>query len=222
MDPAPKGPKTEHFKNSLRHWKFKRVDNFKRATHQTPIVLKVEVEPFQARLKFSSKADNFKRDLSFSRLGPLGVGLGTTQVCPRDKRQTQVFSLFYTVEAQFVPGDEPSLSLGQTCGRRAAEKVKSLCAFFRSLAGQRGEKATQNGDHNLVLFYSPWQGHWGSIPLVAVTLSSADRKRGQRKGATSKNVKIVKKCQKYLRTFSTIFAQGKKRQKASKSVKIIF
>ena len=42
---------------------------------------------------------------------------------------------------------------------------------------------------------------------------SADRKRGQRKGATSKN---VKNRQKYFGHFSTIFAQGKKRQKMSK------
>ena len=52
--------------------------------------------------------------------------------------------------------------------------------------------------------------------------NSADRTRGRRKGATSKNVKIVKKCQKYFRHFSTIFAQGKNRQKSSKNVKNIF
>ena len=67
--------------------------------------------------------------------------------------------------------------------------------------------------------------------LICVRLKSADRRRGQRKGATSKNVndrqkvsklfstlfdifragqkksKIVKKCQKYFRHFSTIFAR---------------
>ena len=49
--------------------------------------------------------------------------------------QTQVFSLFYTMEAQFVPvcpWERPSQSLGQTRGRRAAEKVyvfKFMCLF---------------------------------------------------------------------------------------------
>ena len=50
-------------------------------------------------------------------------------------------------------------------------------------------------------------------------LKSADRKKGQRKGATSKN---VKKCQKYFRHFSTFFVQGKKRQKSSKNIKKYF
>ena len=42
------------------------------------------------------------------------------------------------------------------------------------------------------------------------------KERSPRKGATSK---IVKKCQKHLRHFSTTSAQGKKRQKSSNSVK---
>ena len=40
--------------------------------------------------------------------------------------QTRVFSLFYTVEARFhrvCPWDKPGLSLGQSRGRRAAQKV---------------------------------------------------------------------------------------------------
>ena len=48
------------------------------------------------------------------------VGLETTP------GQTRVFSLFYTVEARFhraCPWDKPGLSLGQSRGRRAAEKV---------------------------------------------------------------------------------------------------
>ena len=63
------------------------------------------------------------------------------------------------------------------------------------------------------------------IPVLCwlnFSLSSADCKRGRRKGATSKNVKIVKKCQKVFRHFSTLFAQGKKRQKSSKNVKKFF
>ena len=42
------------------------------------------------------------------------------------------------------------------------------------------------------------------------------------KGPRQKTSKIVKKCQKVSRHFSTIFAQGKKRQKPSKSVKKFF
>ena len=38
-------------------------------------------------------------------------------------------------------------------------------------------------------------------------VNHSDRKRGRPKGATSK---IVKKCQKYFRHFSTFFMQGKK------------
>ena len=49
---------------------------------------------------------------------------------------------------------------------------------------------------------------------------SADCKKGRRKGATLKNVKNRQKVSKSF--FSTIFAQGKKRQKSSKSVKKFF
>ena len=42
------------------------------------------------------------------------------------------------------------------------------------------------------------------------------------KGPRQKTSKIVKKCQKVFRHFSTIFAQGKKRQKSSESVKKFF
>ena len=42
------------------------------------------------------------------------------------------------------------------------------------------------------------------------------------KGPRQKKSKIVKKSQKVFRHFSTIFAQGKKRQKSSKSVKMFF
>ena len=58
-----------------------------------------------------------------------GLSLGQTQFVPGT---TQVFSLFYQVEAQFVPGtnpigprNRPSLSLGQSRGRRAGRT--SLC-----------------------------------------------------------------------------------------------
>ena len=45
-------------------------------------------------------------------------------------------------------------------------------------------------------------------------------KRAGGKGPRQKTSKIVEKCQKVFRHFSTIFAQGKKRQESSKSVKI--
>ena len=52
---------------------------------------------------------------------------------------------------------------------------------------------------------------------------SVDRKRGQRKGATSKNVKkIVKKCQKYFRHFSTFFRAGQKMSKIVKKCQTYF
>ena len=46
---------------------------------------------------------------------------------------------------------------------------------------------------------------------------SADCQRGRRKGPTSKNVKNCQKVSKSFRHFSTIFAQGKKRQTSSKA-----
>ena len=55
--------------------------------------------------------------------------------------------------------------------------------------------------------------------VISSETVSVDRKRGQRKGAASKNVKNPQKCQKYFRHFSTFFVQRKKRQKWSKSVK---
>ena len=55
--------------------------------------------------------------------------------------------------------------------------------------------------------------------LLGEALLSADRKRGQRKGATSK---IAKKFQKYFRHFSTSFAQGKKTSKIAKNCQKCF
>ena len=47
-------------------------------------------------------------------------------------------------------------------------------------------------------------------------------KGASEKGPRQKTSKIVKKCQKYFRHFSTFFAQVKNRQKSSKSVKNMF
>ena len=71
-----------------------------------------------------------------------------------------------------------------------------------------------------ILQNTAFRGFWS--PRMIGFWKSADCKRGRRKGATSKTSKIVKKCQKYFRHFSTFFAQGKKRQKSSKSVKKFF
>ena len=65
-------------------------------------------------------------------LGHPGNVPGTNRECPRDKvglsqGQTQVFSLFYTAEAQFVPG---SWDIPGTKGGRKSLCVKSLCASF--------------------------------------------------------------------------------------------
>ena len=51
---------------------------------------------------------------------------------------------------------------------------------------------------------------------------SADCKRGRRKGATSKKVKIVKKCQKVFRHFSRIFAQGERTPRIVKKRQEVF
>ena len=65
-------------------------------------------------------------------LGHPGNVPGTNRVCPRDKvglsqGQTQVFSLLYMVEAQFVPGTNPVP--GTFRERRAAERVYVLKVF---------------------------------------------------------------------------------------------
>ena len=72
-------------------------------------------------------------------LGHPGNVPGTNRACPRDKvglsqGQTQVFSLLYTVEAQFVPGTNPVCprDIPGTKGGRKSLCVKSLCAV-RSL-----------------------------------------------------------------------------------------
>ena len=83
------------FKIALRDWNFQarlkrmtfssEIENFKRATHQTPIFVgnsQGQDWNFQARLKFSSAIENFKRNLEifkrsseivfFQDSGPLG------------------------------------------------------------------------------------------------------------------------------------------------------
>ena len=87
---------------------------------------------------------------------------------------------------------------------------------------------------------------WSSESCSENGLFSAGRKRGQRKRATSKNVKnrqkvskivstlfdifragqktskIIKRCQKYFRHFSTFFARGKKTSKIVKKCQKYF
>ena len=58
------------------------------------------------------------------------------------------------------------------------------------------------------------------VPSCAVI--SADSKRGQWKGSASQKSKIVKKCQKYFRHFSTFFAQGEKTSKIVKKCQKYF
>ena len=50
---------------------------------------------------------------------------GTNRICALSQEQTQAFSLFYTMEAQFVPG-----TIAGTKGDRKSLCVKSLWAFF--------------------------------------------------------------------------------------------
>ena len=54
------------------------------------------------------------------------VGFGTVPVCPWDKPR---FSLFHTVEAEFVPGFVPGTNSGSN-GRRKSLCGENLCAFF--------------------------------------------------------------------------------------------
>ena len=70
--------------------------------------------------------------------------------------QTRVFSLFYTVEARqtwVCPWDKPGLSLGQTWGRRAAQKVYVKKVFVPFLVPRSKERKirakylTQKGVH---------------------------------------------------------------------------
>ena len=70
-------------------------------------------------------------------LGRPGNVPGTNRVCPGDKvglsqGQTQVFSLFYIAEAQFVPGTNPVCpwDIPGTKGGRKSLCVKSLRASF--------------------------------------------------------------------------------------------
>ena len=51
------------------------------------------------------------------------------------QEQTQVFKLFYTMEAKFVPGTKPACPWDNPGdeGRQKSLCVKSFCAFFRSL-----------------------------------------------------------------------------------------
>ena len=98
---------------------------------------------------FNEENSGKKKAHKHKLFGPVALGTpanvpGTNRVCPRDKPrfvpgtnpglsqgQTQVFSLLYTVEAQFVPGTNlvcPG-DIPGTKGGRKSLCVKSLCAF---------------------------------------------------------------------------------------------
>ena len=85
--PIPRGPKSwknsrspsgiENFQARLKWMTFSsEIENFKRATHQTPIFVgnsRGQDWKFQARLKFSSEIENFKRKLEvFKRSSEIG------------------------------------------------------------------------------------------------------------------------------------------------------
>ena len=65
---------------------------------------------------------------------------------------------------------------------------------------------------------SPWSEFWSEFFLFY----SADRKRGQRKGATSKNVKNLQKMSKIFSTVFDIFRAGQENSKIVKKCKNIF
>ena len=62
---------------------------------------------------------------------------------------------------------------------------------------------------------------WTPFPRLLKNFSRPQKGPAER-GHVKKRSKIVKKCQKYFRHFSTFFAQSKKRQKSTKSDKNIF
>ena len=67
-----------------------------------------------------------------------------------------------------------------------------------------------------------WHIHCWGKRLALFYLCQRIAKGAGGKGPCQKTSKIVKKCQKVFRHFSTIFAQGKKRQKSSNSVTKFF
>ena len=91
--------------------------------------------------------------------------LGRPPVCARDKPgfspyftqwkpglsqgQTRVFSLFYTVEARFVPGTNPVCPWDKpvTKGDRKSLCIKRLCAFF-ARQKERGARTHSTAQHS--------------------------------------------------------------------------
>ena len=65
------------------------------------------------------------------------------------------------------------------------------------------------------------QGAVSSHPFQ-ITMNQQTAKGASRKGPRQKTSKIVKKCQKYFRHFSTFFAQGKKKSKIVKKCQKLF
>ena len=143
----------------------------------------------------------------FCSFSPGGSGLGAVKKKPA---RTQVFFLFFSVFSVFF-----------FHGRKKTEKKiffsnrKNVCSvlFCFFLSGGDCWMRLSYGNRQAICYF-----FWGGGGGLALHLLkgffphlSADRKRGQQKGSTSKN---VKKCQIY---FSTLFAQGKKRRKVSKT-----
>ena len=78
----------------------------------------------------------------------------------------------------------------------------------------------------MTLIYGALVSNWHSAASLAKSrkhpYNQQIAKVSGGKGPRQKTSKIVKKCQKVFRHFSTIFAQGKQTQKSSKSVKKFF
>ena len=80
-DSTPKGPKIEKIQDRPLGLKFSsKIENFKQATHQSPIFAR---EFWRSGLQFSIEIEKFKRDWIFSIFGPLGVGMEgrNLQIC---------------------------------------------------------------------------------------------------------------------------------------------
>ena len=88
--------------------------------------------PWFSSLKSPQEISGKEKAHKHKLFGP--VALGTPRECPRDKvglsqGQTQVFSLLYTVDAQFVPGTQTRFVPGTFRGRRAEERVYVLKVY---------------------------------------------------------------------------------------------
>ena len=108
----------------------------------------------------------------------------------------------------------PRFSLSKTKGLISGE-VRELPGKSGKLAGNLWIAHNIHSERSSAEAARELPGKFGEI-LSGLQKGPAER------GHVKKTSKVVRKCQKVSRHFSTIFAQGKERQKSSKSVKKFF